>query len=146
MTTRWRFCFRNSPLTRGGLRSQRHTDSYRIKKLTTDQLDRQLHHTLLETLDQPQLAAAGGLPAAEWHSTDSGNGRCFWPRSSCPGPSLVLVSGFLAVFFAGGLLCGRLLGCCGLFRRGLRGGWRRRFRCRFRRIFLGRRLFPRRLS
>ena len=31
-------------------RTQLHTDSYRIKKLNTDQLNRQLHHTLPETL------------------------------------------------------------------------------------------------
>ena len=35
-------------------RTQLHTDSYRIKKLNTDQLDRQLHHTLPESL-QPLL-------------------------------------------------------------------------------------------
>ena len=35
-------------------RTQLHTDSYRIKKLNTDQLDRQLPHTLPENL-QPLL-------------------------------------------------------------------------------------------
>ena len=35
-------------------RTQLHTDSYRIKKLNTDQLNRQLHHTLPENL-QPLL-------------------------------------------------------------------------------------------
>ena len=35
-------------------RTQLHTDSYRIKKLNTDQLDRQLHHTLPENR-QPLL-------------------------------------------------------------------------------------------
>ena len=35
-------------------RTQLHTDSYRIKKLNTDQLDRQLHHTLPGNL-QPLL-------------------------------------------------------------------------------------------
>ena len=35
-------------------RTQLHTDSYRIKKLNTDQLDRQLHHPLPEHL-QPLL-------------------------------------------------------------------------------------------
>ena len=34
-------------------RTQLHTDSYRIKKLNTDQLDRQLHHTLPENLPAP---------------------------------------------------------------------------------------------
>ena len=55
-------------------RTQLHTDSYRIKKLNTDQLNRQLHHTLPENL-QPTRTPSAASKAPSWRP-------CSWPP--CP--------------------------------------------------------------
>ena len=111
-------------------RTQLHTDSYRIKKLNTDQLDRQLHHTLPENLPAPSGELLGRPQQPAKHRAGG-----HVPGRPVPDPQtrLILLCGFLR-------LDGGLLFRCGLGR-GLRGGFGRRFRCRFRRSFLGRRLF-----